>query len=240
MKVKTRVEAQKIGTTINDFCAPHIQSLWLDTQDKLVRDGTKIREALVKKIQEDIQQISNELSQDLGQSLNVHININDIQFPSFEFRGIDAEIQYQQEVFTRTRKEAKKDSSCCQSDKVYYVDVSYQEKYEFYEIDLRETAKKIEKNIDKQVSKNQELLQRVIETQVKEDFRSAEQQINDFIKMFQDDFDRLLKERNTKEVEAEQIREILNIHKEKLTKYLLDLTDVQASLNSWKPLQTVR
>jgi len=236
IRAKTRAEAQKISSTINDFCAPHIQSWWLDTQDKLVRDGTKIREALVKKIQEDIQQISNELSQYLGQSLNVHININDIQFPSFDFQKIDAKIEYQQEVFTRTRKEARKDSSCCKSDKVYYVDVSYQDKHEFYEIDLRQTAKQIKQKIDEQVSKNQQLLQRVIEKQIEEDFRSAEQQITDFIKMFQDDFDRLLKERNTKESEAKQIRETLNIHKDKLNKYLLELTAIRVSLNSWKPL----
>ncbi|BAY76757.1 hypothetical protein NIES25_32140 [Nostoc linckia NIES-25] len=240
IRAKTRAEAQKISSTINDFCAPHIQSWWLDTQDKLVRDGTKIREALVKKIQEDIQQISNELSQYIGQSLNVHININEIQFPSFDFQKIDAKIEYQQQVFTRTRKEAKKDSSCCKSDKVYYVDVSYQDKQEFYEIDLRQTAKQIKQKIDEQVSKNQQLLQRVIEKQIEEDFRSAEQQINDFIKMFQDDFDRLLKERATKQAEADQIREILNIHKDNLNKYLHELTAIRVSLNSWKPLQTVK
>ena len=240
IRVKTRAEAQRIGTTINEFCAPHIQSWWLDTQDKLVRDGTKIREALVKKIQEDIQQISNELSQYLGQSLNVHINITDIQFPSFEFRGIDAKIESQQKVITRTRKEARKDSSCCKSDKVYYVDVSYQDKQDFYDIDLRQTAKGIKQKIDEQVTKNQQLLQRVIEKQIEEDFRSAEQQINDFIKMFQDVFDRLLKERNTKEAEADQIREILNIYKDKLTKYLLELTSIRASLDSWKPSQRIR
>lgn len=240
IRAKTRVEAQRISSTINDFCAPHIQSWWLDTQDKLVRDGTKIREALVKKIQEDIQQISNELSQYLGQSLNVHININDIQFPSFEFRGIDAEIKYQQEVFTRTRKEAKKDSSCCTSSEVYYVDVSYQDKQDFYDIDLRQTAKGIKQKIDEQVTKNQQLLQRVIEKQIEEDFKSAEQQINDFIKMFQDDFELLLKERNTKEAEAAHIREILNIYKDKVTKYLLELTSIRASLDSWKPSQRIR
>ncbi|MCC5611916.1 hypothetical protein LC612_35585 [Nostoc sp. CHAB 5834] len=130
--------------------------------------------------------------------------------------------------------------SCCKSNKVYYVDVSYQDKQDFYDIDLRQTAKQIKHKIDEQVSKNQQLLQRVIEKQIEEDFRSAEHQINDFIKMFQDDFDRLLKERNTKEAEAEQIREILNIQKEKLTKYLLELTAIRVSLDSWKPLQTVR
>ncbi|MBW4688382.1 MAG: dynamin family protein [Komarekiella atlantica HA4396-MV6] len=235
IRAKTKAEAQKIGSTINDFCAPHIQSWWLDTQDKLVRDGTKIREALVNKIQEDIQQISNELSEYLGQSLHVHINVNDIQFPSFEFSGIDAKIQYQQEVFTRTRKEAKRDSGCCKSDKVYYVDVSYEDKHEFYEIDLRQTIKLIKQKIDEQVSRNEQLLQRVIEKQVEEDFRSAEQQINDYIKTFQDDFDRLLKERKMREAEADQIREILNIHKDKLNKYLCELTAIRVSLSNWKP-----
>ncbi|MCC5615812.1 hypothetical protein LC605_12175 [Nostoc sp. CHAB 5836] len=58
--------------------------------------------------------------------------------------------------------------------------------------------------------------------------------------MFEDDFDRLLKERNTKEAEAEQIREILNLQKEKLTKYLFELTAIRASLDSWKPSQRIR
>lgn len=33
IRVKTRKEAEKIGRTINNFCAPHIQSWWIDTQD---------------------------------------------------------------------------------------------------------------------------------------------------------------------------------------------------------------
>jgi hypothetical protein len=39
IRVKTKEEAKKIGDTINKFCAPHIQNWWLDTQDKLVREG---------------------------------------------------------------------------------------------------------------------------------------------------------------------------------------------------------
>ena len=105
--------------------SPHTQNWWLDTQDKLVGDGTQIREKLAKIIQNDIQQISDELSQYLGNALQLKLNINPIQFPSFEFTGIDAQIQYQQEVFTRTKREEITKSRCCKSDKVYYVDVEY-------------------------------------------------------------------------------------------------------------------
>ncbi len=240
VRVNTRAEAQKIENTINNFCAPHIQRWWLDTQDKLVREGTKIREALVKKIQNDIQQISNELSDYLGQALQVQLNINEIQFPCFDFPGIDTKIQQQQEVFIRTRREERRKSRCCDSDKVYYVNVEYQDKREFYEVDLRQTVQLINQKIDEQVSRNQELLERVIEKQIAEDFRNAEQQINDYIKRFQDEFDRLLKERETKEVEADQIRKTLNLQKDKLNKYLGELTVIRASLDSWKPAQTVR
>ena len=107
IRVNNKKDADKIGKTINEYCTPVIQSFWLDTQDKLVREGTDIRESLVKEIQKEIQAISDELSKYLGSALEVEIGINEIQFPKFEFLGIDAKIQHQQEVFTRTVKELK-------------------------------------------------------------------------------------------------------------------------------------
>lgn len=59
---KTRDEAQMIADTINNYCSPHIENWWVDTQDELVKGGARVREELVIKIKEDIQQISNELS----------------------------------------------------------------------------------------------------------------------------------------------------------------------------------
>ncbi|MBW4636805.1 MAG: dynamin family protein [Gloeocapsa sp. UFS-A4-WI-NPMV-4B04] len=240
IRVKTRKEAEKIGRTINDFCAPHIQSWWIDTQDSLVREGTRIREELVQKIQEDIQQISDELSNYLGEALQVELNINPIQFPSFDFPGIDARIQYQQQVFTRSHKGKRTRSRCCDSDQVYYVDVPVQEQRSIYEVDLRKTSEAIKLNIDKQISRNKELLQRVIEKQVSDDFKNAEKQINDYIKRFQDEFDSLLKERETREAETDQIRAILEEKKAQLNEYLSELASMRDSLNSWKPVQTVR
>lgn len=240
IRVKTKKEAKKIETTINDFCSPHIQNWWLDTQDKLVRDGTQIREELAKIIQNDIQKISDELSQYLGNALQVELNINPIQFPSFEFTGIDAQIQYQQEVFTRTRREERRESRCCDFHKVYLVNVEYQDNLEYYEVDLHQTAELIYLKIEEQAARNRELLQRVIDKQISEDFRSAEKQINDYIKRFQDEFDQLLRQRETREAEASEIRGMLEAQKVQLTKYLQELTSTRQSLDSWKPVKTVR
>lgn len=167
--------------------------------------------------------------------MQVEIGNNPIQFPDFEFSGIDAKIQHQQEVFTRTKKESKKNSRCCKSDKVYEVDVSYQETLSYYEIDLRLTFQEIQKNIDSQVQRNLELLQRVIEKQVSDDFRKGEKQINDYINRFQAEFDYLLKERATREVEASEVIANLENQRIKVSEYLNELVSIREILDSWKP-----
>ncbi|MBD2607552.1 dynamin family protein [Scytonema hofmannii FACHB-248] len=248
IRLNTKEEAKKFERTINEFCAPHIKTWWLDTQDKLVRDGTRIREELVHKIKDDIQQISNELSNYLGEALEVELNVNPIQFPSFDFPGIDTQVQYQQQLYKTKEKQnystGEKRRSC--EDEQDYTkrttkerEVEVEKQRSFYEVNLRETVKAIKVNIDSQASGSRELLQRVIEKQVAEDFRNAEKQINDYIKRFQDDFDRLLKERETKEVEGDRIREMLEIQKAQLNQYLHELTTIKASLHSWKPMQTI-
>lgn len=232
IRVKNEDEAKKIGRTINEFCSPHIQSWWIDTQDALVREGTRIRQDLVEKIQEDIQQISNELSEYLGGALQVELNLNSIQFPSFDFPGIDAKIEAQQEAY---RKKEKK-TNCCSSE-TYEVEAKVDSHRTVYEVDLKKTAQLINQKIDEQVSRSRELLQRVIEKQVSQDFTSAEQQINDYIKRFQNDFDRLLKERETREAEAPQIRGTLEVQKTQLNEYLRELRSIRESLDRWKPVQ---
>lgn len=254
IRCKTQTEAQKILKTINDVCAPSIESWWIDTQDQLVREGTSIRQQLATKIQEDIQKISDELSNYLGEALQVKLNINPIQFPSFDFPGIDAGIQRQVEVFTRIKninevqKESrkKKSNSLCKGDQIYTVDVPIEKTIEFqdqrtiYQVDLRQTLEQIKQKIDDNVSGSQLLLVRVIEQQVDSDFRSAERQINDYINRFQNDFDRVLKERKTKEAQAPEILGRLEAQKAKLNQYLRELISIRESLNSWKPSQIIR
>ncbi|MEB3342137.1 dynamin family protein [Okeania sp.] len=231
IRFNTKNEAEKTGETISNFVAPYIQSWWLDTQDKLVRDGGKIREKLALEIQKQIQGISNELSDYLGADLQVQLNTNDIQFPDFEFPGIDAQIKYQQEIYERTRQETRSRSRCCASDESYQVDISYEEKQDIYEIDLQETAKLIKSRIDQQKAINEQLLERVIEKQVKDDFRSAEKQINDYINRFQSEFERVLKERETREAEVPKILAGLENKKQKIHSYLWELAKIEKSLS---------
>ncbi|MEH2319202.1 dynamin family protein [Nostoc sp.] len=249
MRFETKEDAQEIERTINEFCTPHIHSWWVDTQDKLVRKGTGIRYKLVQQIQEQIQEISNELSSYLGEALHVELSINPIQFPSFEFQGIDAQIQHQVEVYMKYKKEIqyrpelkmRLGDSLCKPVEIYIepvpheVNISVQEKYSFYEVDLRETAQAIKLKIDNQASGSRDLLQQVIEKQVEADFSSAKKQINDYINRFQSLFDNLLKERAMKEAEAPQILARLESQKVVLNEYLHELTVIRVALNSWKP-----
>ncbi|MEG4944948.1 hypothetical protein, partial [Microcoleus sp. F4-D5] len=57
------------------------------------------------------------------------------------------------------------------------------------------------------------------------------------IKRFQNDFDRVLKERETKEAEAPEILARLEYQKAKLIEFLSQLSSVRESLNSWKPIK---
>jgi hypothetical protein len=235
LRVKTEEEAQQIGRTINEFCSPLIQNWWLDTQDKLVREGSQIREILVQRIQEDIQQISNELSDYLGEALQVELNINPIQFPDFEFKGIDAQIQEQQKIYKRLKTK----THCC-SNESYEVEAKVDSKRSFYEVDLGETSELIKQKIDEQVRRNLGLLQQVIKKQVSDDFTSAEKQIDDYIKRFQDELDGLLNKREMKEAEGDQIRAKLEAQKTALNEYLSDLTSIREALNTWKPIKMVK
>ena len=237
IRCKTKAEAEKIIQTINKFCPPYIQSWWIDTQDELVRDGTNIREKLAMIIQEDIQKISDELSNYLGDTLEVKLNINSIQFPSFDFPGIDARIKDVQLAVVEIERKKGKKSRCCDSDQVYYTDEPVTRNRDFFEVNLRQTLVSINIKIDRQTSINRDLLERVINKQVSADFRSAEKQINDYIQRFQNDFDRVLKERKTKEAEAPEILARLEYQKAKLIEYLSQLSSIRESLDSWKPVK---
>lgn len=235
IKVTSKKDAKKIGKTINEYCAPIIQNFWIDTQDRLIREGTKIREDLVKQIQEEIQSISDELSDYIGDALQVEIGTNAIQFPNFEFSGIDAKIQEQQTVVERTKKERRKEKRCCADSHVYEKDILVKEEVFYYEIDLRLTTQGIQDRIDEQVKNNIVLLQRVIEKQISKDFQKGEQQINEYINRFQDDFDNLLIQRVNREPEYHEIVSTLKSQKSKVTEYLKELIFIQEMLDTWKP-----
>ena len=76
------------------------------------------------------------------------------------------------------KKKSKTDNrGCCGSSRTYDVDVPYKEIKSFYEIDLRDTARLVKAKLDEQANINKGLLFRVIDKQVNEDFKNAENQI---------------------------------------------------------------
>ncbi|MEP0799891.1 dynamin family protein [Funiculus sociatus] len=239
LRVATREDAQNIRRAVNEFFGSQIQSWWIDTQDQLIRQGTRSREELVQEIQEQVQQISNEITTYIEEGLKIELNINCIQFPSFEFLGIDTEIQSQQEVYARLEKETITESDRTTSTNVYQVDIPFEDKGDFLEIDLYQIAAQVKLKIDEQVSINQEIFKQVIDRQVTADFRSAEQQIKDYIERFKDEFNYLVSEREKPEANTNEILVNLQAQKKQLNEYLSELNSIRESLNSWKPVLTV-
>jgi GTPase Era involved in 16S rRNA processing len=235
IKVKNKTDAEKIGNTINDYCAPIILNFWIDTQDKLIREGTKIREELVQQIQAEIQAISDELCNYIGDALQVELSSDEIQFPKFEFSGIDTKIQELQKVVKRTETKTVTERGCCGNPHVYQKDVLVKEKVSYFEIDLRITTQEIQKKIDQQVRRNLGLLKHIIHEQVEEDFRKGEQQINGYINRFQTNFDNLLIQRVNRESESHEIVSTLNSQKSEVSEYLNELIFIQEVLDNWKP-----
>ncbi|MTJ52366.1 dynamin family protein [Anabaena sp. UHCC 0253] len=235
IKVKDKKDAQEIGKIINDYCAPIVHNFWLDTQDRLVREGAKIQEELVKQIQQEIQAISDELSQYIGETLQIEIGTNAIQFPKFEFSGIDTKIQEQQKVFERNKKITMQEERCCASPHVYEQDVVMKTEVSYYEVDLRLTAQGIKDKIDEQVKRNIGLLKGIIDEQVEENFQKGEQQINDYINRFQINFDNLLIQRVKRESESHEIVSTLKSQKSEVSQYLNELIFIQEVLDNWKP-----
>lgn len=233
---KTQQEANKILETINNYCSPHLQNWWLYTQDELIRYGTSIRQQLVEQIQKDIQVISNELSDYLGETLQIELNINPIQFPEFEFQGIDSKIEQTIENVTVLIEESRRRSKgFCQGEETYTVDVPIEQKQEYYIVDLRKIASEVQHNINIQAKGTQQILKRVIQDQVDDDFRSAEKQMNDYIQKFQNEFNNLVKQRQEKEADAPKILAMLEQQKAGFMKYLSEISEIRQSLDTWKP-----
>ncbi|MDB9315198.1 dynamin family protein [Spirulina sp. CS-785/01] len=226
----TEEEVEQIKQDINHFCSILIKDWWTDTQDKLSREGTIIRQELVSQIQDNIQTISNELSEYLGDALEVNMNINPIQMLVFDFQGIDAQVQQQTENYTRWTRERKQ--AFCRD---YEVDIQVDDRRSYYEIDMRLTINAILRQIDAQTLGSLEVVERVIKKQISDDFQHAEQQINDYIHRFLVEFDRLVQERENREAEVEQILETLEAQAEELSQYKQELNYIQESLEQWKP-----
>ena len=142
----------------------------------------------------------------------------------------------QQEIIQRaTKRERRTESRCCSSDRVYYVDVPFDEKGAVFAVDLRETAEKIKAKIDEQVERNKGLLARVVQKQVDADFANAEKQISEYMSKFQIELERILSERDKKQEEAPLMIELLKGYSQRLEGHLQTLNQTRVTLDEWKP-----
>ncbi|MGK7929014.1 MAG: dynamin family protein [Spirulina sp.] len=230
IRCESEEEVEQIKRDINRFCAILIKDWWTNTQDKLSRNGTLIRQELVSEIRDNVQTISNELSKYLGEALEISMNINPIQMLVFDFQGIDTQVQQQTENYTRWTRERKQ--ALCRD---YEVDIQVDDRRSYYEIDLRQTLGAIKQEIDAQTSGSLIVVERAIKKQVGEDFGHAEKQINEYINRFLVEFDRLLKERETRETEVDQILASLEEQKMLLNRYLEELDNLRQALEQWQP-----
>ncbi|NJR50282.1 MAG: dynamin family protein [Leptolyngbyaceae cyanobacterium CSU_1_3] len=183
-------QAHKFFKQINDFCVPHIQDWWVGVQDRLVSEGTQIREDLANVIRHDVQEISDELSSYLGEALEVKFNNNPIQFPSFDFKGLDAQIHEVHELYDKTTKRRKFFNLF-----TYDEPVKASETRKFYEVDLNQVLERIRQRIDNSSELSKKTLKRVIKLQIKDDFRSAKKQLEDYINRFDQQLKGLLEDR---------------------------------------------
>ncbi|NJO21538.1 MAG: dynamin family protein, partial [Spirulinaceae cyanobacterium RM2_2_10] len=202
-------EVAQVKQEINQFCTLAIKDWWTTTQDELSRQGTQIRQELITEIRENIQKISDEISTHLGEGLDIAMHINPIQILSFEFQGIDAQVQQQTEDYTRLETEHRR--AFCYD---YEIDFEVDDCRAYYEIDLRQTLEAIEHEIDAQTIGSLAVVKKAIEQQVADDFREAEQQISEYIHRFLAEFDRLLQEREQREAMADEVLATLQAQKE--------------------------
>jgi hypothetical protein len=205
-------QAKRFHKQISDFCVPHLQNWWSGTQDRLVREGTQIREELAETIRLDVQEISNELSICLGEALEVDLNVNPIQFPSFDFKGLDAQIDKFHDRYDKIERGRKFFGL------IEYDALGETETRTFYEIDLKKVLAQIHQQIDDSSTMSQKTLERVIKKQVQDDFRTAKKQLEDYINRFDQQLNCLLEDRQA--------------HAERTPEKIAALEQAQANLKS--------
>lgn len=208
-----------LKTIIRHFA---IRDWWVDYRDEFIRGGEKVREKLVAQIQNEIQGISDELSQYLGESLQVKININLVQFPGFEFEGIDKIIAKQKELIRDVTKEKK-----------FLLVFPYDDPR--FEVNLKDIAKKIKAQIDKDVRKGKQEMEPVVQEQVDKDFASAEKQISDYMEKFRIELEKIISKKARKEENAPKEIEFLKENRTFLEEHLEVLSAQRTALDAWKP-----
>ncbi|TAD78191.1 MAG: dynamin family protein [Oscillatoriales cyanobacterium] len=231
IQCKSQDEAKQIEEKINGYFGPYLQGWWLETQDLLIHSGNQVRQEISQSIRQDIQEISNELAIHLGKELKIDMEVTPIQFPDFEFAGIDRLIEVQQMMIPRERQEKKKRKSggCC-SKTTYEIKI-IKSSETVYCIDLDELSRSLDMMIDNQNQDSKEVLSRAVAHQIHQDFRSAKSQIDRYIKGFQSQFEELLEYRESESGSIEKIQPILETAQSQIS-------EIRQALHEMREMET--
>ena len=229
IKFNDPAEAKIFADQINTFFVCNISDWWIQVEEVLINQGTFIQDVLSTKIQADIQSISNELSSYLGETLDIILKPSPInKISSFDVKGIYTEIQEKLVTLKRYDHETVSSGSFCLPDSVIK-----RETIEI-EIDLREILEVIKTRVDSMVVGSGSLLEKTISERIKKDFGNAEQQIDEYIARFSEEFSLLLKQREKVGVDSTQVVKVINEQIVELATYSNNLKDVKTSLQSWR------
>ncbi|MEB3883170.1 dynamin family protein [Lyngbya sp. CCY1209] len=227
IRLNNKNDAQQILKAVNDYCAPHLQDLWVKTQDSMIREGTQIRQELADEIQNKMQSISDELSQYLGQSLDIKLNVDPILIPELNFEGvIDEKVDRILSEIQIVDKEVKHRS--CRDPEI--IDVFQV----VHEIDLVYICELIQKSIDEQIQNSKVVIDRVINKQVNADFSAAAKQIEDYIENFQLELESLVWQQESQGDEAQKMLIPLEQQKVTLNQLYAELRYLEDGLSQLK------
>ena len=212
-------EASKAYDQINKSCTPIIQTFWLDTQDKLSREGNIRRNQVAREIEQEVQVLADELTALLGKALEFEFKPTPITIPNYDFPGIDKMVE-------RRRKDSKHtEDRCCSSPHSYVITTIS------YVIDFREVIRAFEKTIRIQKLIIKELIKQVISEQINTDLNTAKTQFKSSFQRVEQEIQYIIQKRSDQSVEAEQAIETLHTNLAIIQEYQKEIDRINAELS---------
>ena len=216
VEFSSKEEAQQVYEQINKCCTPIIQEFWIETQDKLSREGDFRRYEVAREIEQEVQVLADELAELLGDVLEFEFRPTQIKIPDYEFLGIDTQIEE-----SRKRME-QQDNQCCQSPRSYIIELFS------YTIDFEAVKRNFEKVIRMQKMRIKALIKNVIADQIHADLSTAQNQFTDSFQRIEQELQHIIQQHTDQSPDGQivELKKQLAI----LQEYQQEITRIQSEL----------
>lgn len=231
VEFSSKEKAKKAYQKINETCTPIIQNFWLETQDKLVRDGNGIRKTLARTIEQEMQVLADEIAEILGEILKFEFKSSKIQIPDFTFEGIDEKIKKLYTTESSTKVEKRKKKRSCKSPKTYYVKVPYERDVSYYTIDFEKVKQLFTMTIDHQKKRIQGRIHDLIVEQVSTDLDQANYQFVAAFQRVQRKIEQDIQQHHNQSGEISQVIAALEAQLAIVKEYQQEIERIQQEIN---------